>query len=374
MLETKQFPARAAQALDGFRRMIEELREKFESQAPLHALIAEVLERTGYRAMLKEDRTPGAEGRLENIDELLNAAAEAHERGEDLAAFLDHAALVADADQVKENSPVSLLTVHNAKGLEFPVVFLSGLEEGLFPHSRSLENDRMMEEERRLCYVGMTRAEKRLYLTHALMRRRYGGGPSEPAEPSRFLEEVPEALCEFDGVKRDEGEDELFQDPGEVDLYAERGYVRDTVRHTAEQIRSRGAAKPPPGAQYPPRGETKPRQPYPGKAYNSVENIADFFRERGIPARPQTPAKPQPPPPVAAAPERPPVRPAGPVPVGPPKKKKIGEGATIHHPKYGRGVVLRKEGEGGDAKLTVSFAGHGLKKIIAKYAGIDIDE
>ena len=108
--------------------------------------------------------SPEAETRLANLEELINAAAEAAERGETAAEFLDHAALVADADGVDEQAAVSLLTIHNAKGLEFPNVFLAGMEEGLFPHSRSLTSEAAMEEERRLCYVGMTRAEKRLYL------------------------------------------------------------------------------------------------------------------------------------------------------------------------------------------------------------------
>ncbi len=105
----------------------------------------------------------------------MNAATEAAERGETAADFLDHAALVSDADAVDEKAAVSLLTVHNAKGLEFTNIFLAGLEEGIFPHSRSLNSEAAMEEERRLCYVGMTRAEKRLYLTWARYRRRFGG-------------------------------------------------------------------------------------------------------------------------------------------------------------------------------------------------------
>src|SRR6185437_12057145 len=119
------------------------------------------------------------QNRLGNLEELMNAAVDASERGESLREFLDHAALVADADSVDQQAPVSLLTMHNAKGLEFPVVFIAGLEEGLFPHSRSLDSEGAMEEERRLCYVGMTRAEKRLYLSWARYRRRFGGGEQE---------------------------------------------------------------------------------------------------------------------------------------------------------------------------------------------------
>ena len=113
--------------------------------------------------------------------ELLNAASDAAGRGESLRDFLDHAALVSDADSVDERAPVALLTMHNAKGLEFPVVFIAGLEEGLFPHSRSINSGDLsaMEEERRLCYVAMTRARRKLYLSWARYRRRFGGGQPE---------------------------------------------------------------------------------------------------------------------------------------------------------------------------------------------------
>src|SRR6202011_2030833 len=134
--------------------------------------------------------------RIENLKELVNAAAEAAERGETIAEFLDHAALVSDTDNLDERSPVSLLTLHNAKGLEFPIVFLAGMEEGLFPHVRSLDSKAAMEEERRLCYVGMTRSEKRLFLTSARYRRRWVGGETEASLHSRLLSEVPEALVQ----------------------------------------------------------------------------------------------------------------------------------------------------------------------------------
>ena len=138
--------------------------------------------------MLEDEGTEEARQRLANLDELLNAAADAGERGETLRDFLDHAALVSDADSADSRAPVSLLTMHNAKGLEFPVVFIAGLEEGLFPHSRSLDSESGMEEERRLCYVGMTRAETKLYLSWARYRRRFGGGQPEVSLASRFLQ------------------------------------------------------------------------------------------------------------------------------------------------------------------------------------------
>jgi DNA helicase-2/ATP-dependent DNA helicase PcrA len=244
---------------------------------------------------------------------------------------LDHAALVSDADSADERATISLLTMHNAKGLEFPVVFIAGLEEGLFPHSRSLDSESAMEEERRLCYVGMTRAETKLFLSWARFRRRYGGGQPEQSIPSRFLKEVPQDLL-----------DRVRGDQGHVDLYAERNEVRDAAR----------------------------RNLYTGKTYNSVENIKQFFAEKGMPAPRGLSGGLQPPRPVAPAPA--PTQPLKSA-TAPVKKKKVGPGSTIEHAKYGRGTVLRLEGSGEDTKVTVSFPGHGLKKLIAKYAGIQVE-
>jgi len=335
MLEQHAFPSRAEAALSGFHRMIQELAAEVESR-PAADTLRDVLERTGYSKMLEEEGTEEARGRLANLDELLNAAADAAERQESIRDFLDHAALVSDADSVDERATVSLLTMHNAKGLEFPIVFIAGLEEGLFPHSRSLLSETAMEEERRLCYVGMTRAEKKLYLTWARYRRRFGGGQPEASIHSRFLKEVPLNLLET-----------VRGDRGHVDLFAERHEVRETDR----------------------------RNLYTGKTYNSVENIRQFFNERGMPA-PQGIDVPQG---MGASPGLDAPRPAAadrPAPVvakSAPARKKVGLGSTVEHAKYGRGTVLRLEGSGDDTKLTVSFPGYGLKKLIAKYAGIKIE-
>src|SRR5204863_4530463 len=149
--------------------------------------------RTGYRDALKAERSPEAETRLENLEELI-AAAEDYTNVADaptLEGFLDSVALVSDVDELKnEASRVTLMTLHSAKGLEFPVVFLTGMEDGVFPHSRSLNDPEEIEEERRLCYVGLTRARDRLYLSYAVHRRIHGYGVGEP---SRFVREMPEA-------------------------------------------------------------------------------------------------------------------------------------------------------------------------------------
>lgn len=337
MVEEKAFPTRAESAIKSFLQLISSLNDAAESK-PLHEVLREILEKTGYEEMLKNDNSPDSESRLANLEELVNAAGEAAERGENAAEFLDHAALVADADSVDEKAPVSLLTIHNAKGLEFPNVFIAGLEESLFPHSRSLNSEAAMEEERRLCYVGMTRAEKRLYMSWARFRRRFGGGQPEACIPSRFLNEVPPSLREKLSVSKHRYTDE-------VDLFAEQHDVRQSVK----------------------------RNLYTGRTVNSVDNIAQFFAERGMPMpsgftqRPQA-AKPAPP---APAPTQPPASPKRSMPArsGPARS-----GQVVHHPKYGRGTVLRREGDGEDAKLTISFPGYGLKKIVEKYAGIKVDE
>jgi DNA helicase II / ATP-dependent DNA helicase PcrA len=322
------FPGRAEAALSAFHRMISELASQVDSR-PIADTLRDVIDRTGYRKMLEEENTEEAKTRLANLDELLNAAVDAGERGESIRDFLDHAALVADADSNDGRSPVSLLTMHNAKGLEFPVVFIAGLEEGLFPHSRSLNTESAMEEERRLCYVGMTRAEKKLHLSWARYRRRFGGGQPEPSIRSRFLKEVPPALIE--SVRSMQG----------MDLYAERHEVRETAR----------------------------RNLYTGKTYNSVENIKQFFSEKGMPV-PQGLAGAEPrPAPVATSQGVA----SAPAPAVKKAAKKFGPGSVIEHAKYGRGTVLRVEGSGEDTKVTVNFPSYGLKKLIAKFAGIKVE-
>jgi ATP-dependent DNA helicase UvrD/PcrA len=351
---------RSQSSLVTFRNLIQET-SLVAISTPLPDLLKFILDRTGYRRMLQAEKTPEAETRLENLDELINAAAEAHERGETLSDFLDHVALVSDADDVDERAPVTLMTMHNAKGLEFPMVFISGLENGLFPHSRSLISEEAMEEERRLCYVGMTRARKRLVLTWARYRRRFGGGEAERSAPSGFLSEVPEHLIINLGPQQD--------DPGEINLHGERHQARESAR----------------------------RNTFTGKTYNSLDNISQFFGERGMPFnRPNAPSQRsgEPSSPDRAGAASSPTRPGGPsglsqssasqlprphgptqpLPSAPPAPRKGARtGMTVNHPKYGTGTVVRREGEGDDAKITVNFPRFGLKKLIEKYAGLKRD-
>lgn len=195
-LQERLFPARTHMALQKFQATIEKCSELLE--LPLHLAIRKILEVTGYIRWLDELDTEEAHDRKLNLDELITLARDYREEEAGLQDFLDHAALRSDADDYDESAPVTLMTLHNAKGLEFPVVFLAGLEEGLCPHSRSLaEND--LEEERRLCYVGMTRAQNKLYLSYSRHRRFWGRSGNELSQPSRFLAEIPNQLVEIAG-------------------------------------------------------------------------------------------------------------------------------------------------------------------------------
>lgn len=332
MLDENQFGTRAHAAMAAFRNMMEELAEVVAAR-PLNDALAFIEERTGYRKMLEQENTPESQARIENLNELMNAAAEAVERGETVRDFLDHAALVAQTDAIDEASQITLMTIHNAKGLEFPVVFMAGMEDGLFPHSRSLLSEAAMEEERRLCYVGMTRAEKRLVLSWAKYRRRFGGGEQERTMASRFLKEVPSNLIVALGVSSNDEREDVPQ----VDLTADRWHVRQDSRKNL----------------------------YTGKTINSVENVAQFFKERGLNAPAQVATQAPAPQPV------PPVQSIASLPKAPsPPKHPARTGTVVEHPKYGTGTIVRREGEGDDAKITVIFQRYGMKKLVEKYAGL----
>jgi DNA helicase-2/ATP-dependent DNA helicase PcrA len=293
-------------------------------------LLKFLIDRTGYIKQLEQEDTPEAYSRIENLRELVNAAMDSRDRGETLDQFLDHAALVSDADAYDERAQITLMTLHAAKGLEFPLVFLGGLEEGLFPHSRTFLQPDDVEEERRLCYVGMTRAMDTLILTRSVYRRRYGTDLPEASVPSRFLEEVPASLVEELGTAR--GRTRVSaphqQNPTESAHYAYED--EDQSANWRVSGRQRAAAA------------------YSGKSYNSIENIAEFFASRG--KRFSIPR----------------------LPVEEPKGRKgFRPGQKVRHPKYGEGTVYQREGEGDGAKITVQFPRFGLKKLVEKYAQLE---
>jgi DNA helicase-2/ATP-dependent DNA helicase PcrA len=189
--------ARATASLAGFRDLIVAL-TRMAARETVSIAVGKVLDQSGYLQDLREERSEEAEGRIENLAELVSAAREYETRSPEpsLAGFVDQLSLLSDVDEEAgaRDARVLMMTLHSAKGLEFPVVMISGLEEGLFPHSRSADDEAELEEERRLCYVGITRAQRRLILTSAARRRVFGEYHS--TDPSRFIDEIPSALIE----------------------------------------------------------------------------------------------------------------------------------------------------------------------------------
>jgi len=293
-----------------------------------------LIDRTGYIKQLEEEDTPESYSRIENLRELVNAAMDSRDRGETLDQFLDHAALVSDADAYDEQAQITLMTLHAAKGLEFSLVFLCGLEEGLFPHSRTFLQPDDIEEERRLCYVGMTRAMDTLVLTRAVYRRRYGTDLPEASVPSRFLEEVPVELVEELGGSRRKRESSRARMP---------------AAHEPEQTHYSYEDEDQSSANWTARNQPRtPAPAYSGRSYNSIDNIAEFFASRGKKfSIPKTLVE----------------EPKG--------KKGFRPGQKVRHPKYGEGTVYHREGEGEEAKITVQFPRFGLKKLVEKYAQLE---
>ena len=342
--------------------------------ATLPELIKFLNDRSGYIRALEEEATPEAFSRIENLKELANAAQDATSRGETLAEFLDHAALVSDADQYSAEARVTLMTLHAAKGLEFPLVFLAGMEEGLFPHSRTLTDPTQMEEERRLCYVGMTRAMDTLVMTRARYRRRYGNDMPESTVASRFLEEVPSRLVEDLGSP---------------------GFGGERVGYGGYRSNGRAYATP-----YPQRGDKRrftPGEDEGGAGHYSYEDESQeaggngsrqYAAERFGANRPSGDR--------AAAmfgrggsgasgfskgavgggagyqlgDKRYLGRPKMDIPA-PAGRTGLGKNTRVRHPKYGEGMIVGREGDGDDAKLTVSFTGHGVKKLVEKFAQLE---
>ncbi len=211
--DVKQAPgvaARAAGAISDFVRLIEEMRTLVEAKVRPSVIAQAVLEQSGLLLELQRSDDPQDEGRVENLEELISVATE-YEEGEvevgeeiSLVGFLEQVSLVADSDQIPDGENhggvVTMMTLHTAKGLEFPTVFLTGMEEGIFPHSRTLGDPAEIEEERRLAYVGLTRARKRLYLSRSEYRSSWGAPMYNP--PSRFLSEIPEELVKWNELQR----------------------------------------------------------------------------------------------------------------------------------------------------------------------------
>lgn len=349
---------RAKDALRSFKRVIDGLISKTTELAETDRRVSDVviaaIDDSGYSMMLRSENTDEAEARLENLEELVNAAVDYDKMPDTgLRDFIDHAALTSDTDAIDSNARVTLMTIHSAKGLEFPIVFLVGLEDGLFPHSRTINDAKELEEERRLAYVAITRAERVLYITHSMRRRVYG--EEIAAEPSQFLNEMPL---------------ELIQDLSYGSSWL--SFARDsTVRRNKQAVSIlRGEAV-----------QQKPKNLYTGKTYNSSEAIAEFFKKKQAgstggssvvndrPAEENTIEQPAPKPTgydrlKAFAADKPVSK------VAEPPAGSIVAGTHVRHEKYGKGLVLRREGSGDNVKLTISFPGFGQKKMIEKFANL----
>jgi len=285
-------------ALNSFREIIERLQEECAALPPAQ-LIERVLERSGYLTYVEQQDNLEHTARAENLRELSNAMAEATEQGQTLEDVLDAAALVADSDEYDPTIPVSLMTLHSAKGLEFDAVFLAGLEEGLLPHTRSGSNLSEIEEERRLFYVGMTRAKQSLTISRAIYRRSYGEERLRASTPSRFLAEIPAELIEAASGS--------LAEPGQTRRYETDPDFSDSYSHR------------------------RPRTPY-GK---STARTSPRVSGRQASSDPLI-------------------------------------GARVRHSKYGLGTIIEVEGEGEDRKLTVSFQDYGAKKLIERYANLQL--
>src|SRR5271170_449502 len=307
-LMTNPASTRAVAPLRSFRELIVSLREAYNTKQPAEFL-RYLLEETGYMPMLKDRSTPDDVARMENLEELARAVAESQEAGESFNDFLDAAALVSDADSFEDKPGVTLITLHSTKGLEFDHVFLTGLEDGICPHSRSINEDKGIEEERRLVYVGMTRARNSLTLTRAVYRRIFGNEQQMRASlPSRFLTEIPTELV-------------------------------DTVRGSMAEI-----------------GESRRYEPDPEYSYSAEEFVR---RARGGPA-PSTRT------PQRRAPSATPSFGSSAFKRGKSADPLLGQ--KVRHPEYGVGTVVGVEGEEDDRRVSVSFPGRGTKKFIERYA------
>ena len=300
---------RAVTPLRAFQDLIRKLQEALGTKEPADFLRT-VLEESGYMEMLKDRNTPEDVARIENLEELVRAVAESMDAGESFTDFLDAAALVSDADQYEGKPGVTLITLHSTKGLEFDHVFLTGMEDGICPHSRAIDEENGIEEERRLVYVGMTRARQSLTLTRAVYRRIFGNEQQLRASlPSRFLGEVPSELV-------------------------------DTVRGSMAEIGQTRRYEPDPEYSYSPeeflrrvRGTQKPTAPVP-RRQSAPSSFGRPAAKRGGDANPML-------------------------------------GRKVRHPSYGVGTIVGVEGDDEDRRVSVSFPGRGTKKFIERYAQLE---
>ena len=292
----------------------------YQDNMSLPDIIEHVLQESGYIAELEREKKPENESRLENLKEFVGVAKDFEKSGEipNLENFLSHISLISDIDNADlDEERVTLMTLHSAKGLEFPIVFMAGMEEGLFPHSRTLMDEAQIEEERRTCYVGITRAQRKLYMTYARSRTIYGRSASY--EPSRFLAEIP-------------------------DEYMERLVVRQNAYGFANS------------AVVEQRGYGAPFRP----SLNQMGNGQRFGQ-----GKPQSAAQ------ALASLHTQGVQPAAGGVIRPDTNVKWKAGDKARHGKWGIGTVVSVKGSGEEVELKIAFPGEGVKGLMQKYAPIE---
>ena len=378
--------ARARTAIGGFVGLVDRLRARV-GVLDLPELLDAVLEDSGYRAMLMDGSADGEE-RWENLLELRSVTTRYGDLEADdaLDRFLEETALVADQDAYEgERDEVTLITLHAAKGLEFPVVFIAGLEEGVFPHARSLDDERQLAEERRLAYVGMTRAKDRLFLSHAWRRSTWG--PGMPAAPSRFLLEIPDGLVEGPRLGAPGADAEDLR--GEMDML-----------WGARRTSRLGGARPAGGAFR--QGSGRPGAPRPGEAFRPGRDLeakrasfaagersgilrVDADRDGGFDVAFSDDEGSQEGPAMDAAPVRrgasgagarggaggPAASPARPPRVRVPGQRLYRDGDKVRHARFGDGVVVTSKLTRDDEEVTVAFREGGIRTMLASLANLE---
>jgi DNA helicase-2/ATP-dependent DNA helicase PcrA len=311
----------AARGVDSFVALLDDLHQMVAAEVGPADIIQNALELSGYLAELEAEASVESNGRLENLGELVGSAREFTRIDE----FLEQVALVADTDQLDDDNRVVLMTLHSAKGLEFPNVFLLGLEEGVFPHTRALTEPTELEEERRLAYVGITRAQRRLHMSHAWSRSLFGQTQYNP--PSRFFDEIPATLIESVGNATGRG-----------------ASGRSSYRSLAEG--GRGGRDGSGGRRFdePPAY----RRGAPLSSFDPDEDDANAHRERVVEAA------------LRAGRAQP--TPSGAESIG------LRVGDDVVHPTFGEGVVVELRGEGDRAEASVRFPGVGTKHLALAWA------
>ena len=303
-----------------FVQTIQELIER-QDDLSISELIKETLRTTGYTRALELEDTKEAENRIENLEEFLTVANEFEEQyaENDLGNFLESITLSSDVDELDEDEPqeqVTLMTLHSAKGLEFPVVFLVGMEEGIFPGQRSLGEPKELEEERRLCYVGITRAKKRLYLTCARTRTIFGSTSCNAI--SRFLSEIPKDMLD--------GYDEMFENRIESS-FKDSGYSwsygKVTTSKLGDELKNNKSSN---------------TSTY---AFRSAESFLENINKKKQENIDVSGYKP---------------------------------GVRVYHKKFGEGIINSVEQEGDDYKVDITFEKAGHKRLMARFAGLEILE